>query len=108
MASKLTKGLKPTHPGEILREDVLPALTSQDPFARFCMFAPDSLRSAREKQPVTPDALRWAASGTARDRLAAGPYDLRRKGAMAGELIYGRSKWLRTAGGERGRRGDTC
>lgn len=26
MANSLLKGLKPTHPGEILREDVLPAL----------------------------------------------------------------------------------
>src|SRR3954451_19820010 len=53
---KLTKGLRPTHPGEILREDVLPALdVSKTQFAALLRVSRQTLYDLLgEKQPVTP------------------------------------------------------
>ena len=61
MANKLTKGLRPTHPGEILREDVLPALdVTKTRFAELLHVSRQTLYDLLgEKQPVTPQmALR--------------------------------------------------
>jgi addiction module HigA family antidote len=61
MANKMTKGLRPTHPGEILREDVLPALSiSKTRFAALLRVSRQTLYDLLgEKQPVTPQmALR--------------------------------------------------
>jgi addiction module HigA family antidote len=53
---KLTKGLRPTHPGEILREDVLPALdVSKTQLAGLLRVSRQTLYDLLgEKQPVTP------------------------------------------------------
>src|SRR3954447_13753017 len=53
---KLTNGLRPTHPGEILREDVLPALdVSNTQFAALLRVSRQTLYDLLgEKQPVTP------------------------------------------------------
>ena len=61
MATKLAKGLRPTHPGEILREDVLPALgVTKTRFAALLHVSRQTLYDILgEKQPVTPQmALR--------------------------------------------------
>jgi addiction module HigA family antidote len=61
MASNLTKGLKPTHPGEILREDVLPSLDiTKTRLAALLHVSRQTLYDLLgEKQPVTPQmALR--------------------------------------------------
>lgn len=61
MTSKPTKGLRPTHPGEILREDVLPALDlTKTRFAALLRVSRQTLYDILgEKQPVTPQmALR--------------------------------------------------
>ena len=61
MANKLTRGLRPTHPGEILREDVLPALAvTKTRFAELLHVSRQTLYDLLgEKQPVTPQmALR--------------------------------------------------
>lgn len=61
MANKLTKGLRATHPGEILREDVLPALDiTKTRFAELLRVSRQTLYDLLgEKQPVTPQmALR--------------------------------------------------
>ena len=61
MENKLTKGLRPTHPGEILREDVLPALNvTKTRFAELLRVSRQTLYDLLgEKQPVTPQmALR--------------------------------------------------
>ena len=61
MANKLTKGLRPTHPGEILREDVLPALNiTKTRFAELLHVSRQTLYDLLgEKRPVTPQmALR--------------------------------------------------
>ena len=61
MANTLTKGLRPTHPGEILREDVLPALSvTKTRFAELLHVSRQTLYDLLgEKQPVTPQmALR--------------------------------------------------
>ena len=57
----LLKGLKPTHPGEVLREDVLPALgKSEAEIARFLGVSRPTLYDVlNEERPVTPNlALR--------------------------------------------------
>jgi addiction module HigA family antidote len=57
MASKLPKrGLPPMHPGELLREDVLPALgRSKAEIARLLGISRQTLYDILdEKQPVTP------------------------------------------------------
>ncbi|MFL6856322.1 MAG: HigA family addiction module antitoxin [Allosphingosinicella sp.] len=56
MTDKLTKGLRPVHPGEILREDVLPALgVTKTRFAALLHVSRQTLYDILgEKQPVTP------------------------------------------------------
>lgn len=57
----LLKGLKPTHPGELLREDVLPALRkSKTEIADLLGVSRQTLHDVlREKRPITPNlALR--------------------------------------------------
>lgn len=55
-AKRLLRGLKPMHPGEILREDVLPALgKSKTEIARLLGVSRQTLYDILdEKQPVTP------------------------------------------------------
>lgn len=55
MANPLTAGLRPVHPGEILREDVLPALGKpKTEIARLLGISRQSLYDIlNEKQPVT-------------------------------------------------------
>ena len=63
MANPLLKGLRPIHPGEILREDVLPALgRPKTEIARLLGISRQTLYDIlNEKQPVTPAmALRLA------------------------------------------------
>ena len=52
----MTSGLRPTHPGEILREDVLPALGKpKAEIARNLGVSRDTLYELlAERQPVTP------------------------------------------------------
>ena len=54
--NRLVRGLKPMHPGEMLREDVLPALgKSKTEIARLLGVSRQTLYDVlREKQPVTP------------------------------------------------------
>jgi addiction module HigA family antidote len=53
---RLLRGLKPMHPGEMLREDVLPALgKSKTEIARLLGISRQTLYDIlNEKQPVTP------------------------------------------------------
>lgn len=63
MTNPLTKGLRPVHPGELLREDVLPAVgRSKVEIARLLGISRQTLYDIlNEKQPVTPAmALRLA------------------------------------------------
>jgi addiction module HigA family antidote len=63
MSNKLLGGLPPTHPGEILREDVLPALgKAKAEIARALRVSRQQLYDLlNEKKPVTPQmALRIA------------------------------------------------
>lgn len=63
MNNPLLKGLRPVHPGEILREDVLPALgRSKAEIARLLGVSRQTLYDLlAERQPVTvPMALRIA------------------------------------------------
>ena len=55
MPNPLTKGLRPVHPGEILREDVLPALgRPKTEIARLLGISRQTLYDIlNEKQPVT-------------------------------------------------------
>jgi addiction module HigA family antidote len=54
--TRLVRGLKPMHPGEMLREDVLPALgKSKTEIARLLGVSRQTLYDILdEKQPVTP------------------------------------------------------
>ena len=54
--NRLVRGLKPMHPGEMLREDVLPALgKSKTEIARLLGVSRQTLYDILdEKQPVTP------------------------------------------------------
>ena len=54
--NRLVRGLKPMHPGEMLREDVLPALgKSKTEIARLLGISRQTLYDiVDEKQPVTP------------------------------------------------------
>jgi len=54
--NRLTRGLKPMHPGEMLREEVLPALgKSKTEIARLLGISRQTLYDILdEKQPVTP------------------------------------------------------
>ena len=63
MTNPLVKGLRPVHPGELLREDILPALgRSKTEIARLMGISRQTLHELlAEKQPVTvPMALRLA------------------------------------------------
>ena len=63
MTNPLTKGLRPVHPGELLREDVLPAVARpKTEIARLLGISRQTLYDIlNEKQPVTPVmALRLA------------------------------------------------
>jgi addiction module HigA family antidote len=87
------KGLRPTHPGEILREDVLPALdVSKTQFAALLRVSRQTLYDLLgEKQPVTPRmALRLGrllGNGPEIWLRMQGAYDLAVAGqAMAEEL----------------------
>ncbi|HYE28966.1 MAG TPA: HigA family addiction module antitoxin [Allosphingosinicella sp.] len=93
MTDKLTKGLRPTHPGEILREDVLPALSiTKTRFAELLRVSRQTLYDLLgEKQPVTPQmALRLGrllGNGPEIWLRLQGSYDLATQAeAMAGEL----------------------
>ena len=60
--NRLTRGLKPMHPGEMLRNDVLPAIgKSKTEIARLLGISRQTLYDILdEKQPVTPAmALRF-------------------------------------------------
>ena len=93
MTDKPLNGLRPTHPGEILREDVLPALDiAKTRFAALLRVSRQTLYDLLgEKQPVTPQmALRLGRLlGNGPDiwlRLQ-GAYDLATQAeALAGEL----------------------
>jgi len=63
MTNPLTKGLRPVHPGEMLREDILPAVgRPKTQIARLLGISRQTLYDILgEKQPVTPAmALRLA------------------------------------------------
>ena len=63
MTNPLTKGLRPVHPGEMLREDILPAVgRPKTEIARLLGISRQTLYDIlNEKQPVTPTmALRLA------------------------------------------------
>ena len=63
MTNQLTKGLRPVHPGEMLREDILPAVAwPKVEIARLLGISRQTLYDIlNEKQPVTPAmALRLA------------------------------------------------
>ncbi len=63
MTNPLTRGLRPIHPGEMLREDILPAVgKSKTEIARLLGISRQTLYDIlNEKQPVTPAmALRFA------------------------------------------------
>ena len=62
MLNPLTKGLRPVHPGEMLREDILPAVgRPKTEIARLLGISRQTLYDIlNEKQPVTPAmALRF-------------------------------------------------
>lgn len=69
MTNPLLSGLRPTHPGELLREDILPALgISKTAVAgALCISRETLYKIIKEEAPVTPSmALRLAkAFGTA-------------------------------------------
>jgi addiction module HigA family antidote len=56
MTNVLTKGLRPIHPGEMLREDILPAVARpKTEIARLLGISRQTLYDIlNEKQPVTP------------------------------------------------------
>jgi len=63
MTNPLLRGLRPTHPGELLREDILPALARpKAEIARLLGVSRQTLYDIlAEKQPITPAmALRIA------------------------------------------------
>ena len=63
MTNSHTKGLRPVHPGEMLREDILPAVgRPKTEIARLLGISRQTLYDIiNEKQPVTPSmALRLA------------------------------------------------
>jgi addiction module HigA family antidote len=63
MPNPLLKGLRPVHPGELLREDILPALgRTKAEIARLLGISRQTLYDIlNERQPVTPAmALRLA------------------------------------------------
>jgi addiction module HigA family antidote len=63
MTNPLTRGLRPVHPGEMLREDILPAVgRPKTEIARLLGISRQTLYDIlNEKQPITPAmALRLA------------------------------------------------
>jgi antitoxin HigA-1 len=102
MASKLTKGLRPTHPGEILREDVLPALDiTKTRFAELLHVSRQTLYDLLgEKQPVTPQmALRLGVCSATARRFGSGcrvrtTWLPRRRYLHRNWSRYGRLSWL--------------
>lgn len=93
MTNPLTKGLRPVHPGELLREDILPAVARpKTEIARLLGISRQTLYDIlNEKQPVTPGmALRLAKmfGGTAESWVnMQRNYDLRiAERELAGEL----------------------
>jgi addiction module HigA family antidote len=84
MSHSLTKALRPIHPGEMLREDVLPAVARpKTEIARLLGISRQTLYDIlNEKQPVTPGmALRLARmfGGSAESWVTMqGNYDLKR------------------------------
>ena len=62
--NRLLRGLRPMHPGEMLREDLLPALgKSKAEIARLLGISRQSLYDIiAEKQPVTPGMVLRSAS----------------------------------------------
>ena len=61
-ANRLLRGLRPVHPGELIREDVLPALGKpKSEIARLLGISRQTLYDIlAEKQPITPEmALRF-------------------------------------------------
>jgi plasmid maintenance system antidote protein VapI len=80
MTDTLTKGLRPTHPGEILREDVLPALAiTKTRFAALLHVSRQTLYDLRLGRLLGNGPDVWL-------RLQ-GAYDLAMQAeAMAGEL----------------------
>jgi addiction module HigA family antidote len=89
----LLKGLPPTHPGEILREDVLPALgRSKAEVARLLEVSRQTLYDIiGERQPVTPGmALRIGKlTGTAPEMWVdlQRNYDLRVEAEKAADVL---------------------
>lgn len=83
MTNPLTKGLRPVHPGELLREEILPAVRRpKAQIARLLGISRQTLYDIlNEKQPVTPAmALRLAKmfGGTAESWVRMqGNYDLK-------------------------------
>lgn len=95
MTNPLLGGLPPTHPGETLREDVLPALgRTKSEIARLLHVSRQTLYDIlHEKQPVTPAmALRIGKlTGTTPESWVnmQRNYDLRIEAAKAAAIIEG-------------------
>ena len=95
MTNPLLKGLPPTHPGELLREDILPALgRPKAEIARLLQVSRQTLYDIlAEKQPVTPAmALRFAKlTGTTPESWVnmQRNYDLRIEAEKAAAVLEG-------------------
>ncbi len=95
MTNPLLKGLAPTHPGELLREDILPALgRPKAEIARLLQVSRQTLYDIlAEKQPVTPAmALRFAKlTGTTPESWVnmQRNYDLRIEAEKAAAVLAG-------------------
>lgn len=95
MTNPLLKGLPPTHPGELLREDILPALgRPKTEIARLLQVSRQTLYDIlAEKQPVTPAmALRFAKlTGTTPESWVnmQRNYDLRIEAEKAAAVLEG-------------------
>ena len=93
MTNPLLKGLRPVHPGELLREDVLPAVgRPKTEIARLLGISRQTLYDVlNERQPVTPNiALRLARmfGGTAESWVnMQRNYDLKVIEAELGEVL---------------------
>lgn len=93
MTNSLLKGLRPTHPGELLREDVLPAIgkPKAEVARALGVSRPTLYDILNEKQPITPAMALRIGKVTRSDpgmwlRMQAA-YDLRiAEAAMADEL----------------------
>lgn len=89
----LLAGLRPTHPGEVLREDVLPALgRSKTEIASLLGVSRQTLHDIlAERQPVTPRMalLIGKLTGTSAESWARmqATYDLQREAAALGDRL---------------------